>query len=72
MIIVLCSIVIVIAEKGEKRMIRDGYIKGFFFWPEVKGDKVPIIARRYKLMARAFAGIFIIASLLFMVIAFKS
>lgn len=59
----LTCLVIVIAVKGEKRMIRDNFIKGFFFWPDVSGDRVPVVARRYKLMAITFACSMFIFSL---------
>jgi hypothetical protein len=71
LIIGLCSIVIIIAGKGEKRMVRDEFIKGFFFWPDVHGEKVPIVARRYKLIAMGFASIFIIVSVLFLAIVYS-
>lgn len=37
-------------------MIKDNYIRAAFPWPEVRGERVPIVARRYKLMIMTFAG----------------
>lgn len=54
--LILCPLVIAIAIRGEKRLIKEKFIKGFFFWPDVYGDKVPVVARRYKIMTITFAA----------------
>ncbi|QWV97645.1 hypothetical protein KP005_20315 [Geomonas nitrogeniifigens] len=55
--VALCMACIIFAIKGEKRIIKENFIRGSLGWPEVRGDKVPVAARRYKLMVIAFACI---------------
>jgi hypothetical protein len=54
--IIACPLLALLAVRGEKRMIKDKFVKGFFLWPDVIGDKVPIVARRYKIMIVTFAS----------------
>jgi len=62
-VLILCPFLIFIAIRGEKRMIRDKYIKASLGWPEVCGERVPIVARRYKLLIITFSCVIFIFSI---------
>ncbi|GAW68044.1 hypothetical protein GPEL0_01r4199 [Geoanaerobacter pelophilus] len=55
--IILYPVMVLVAIRGEKRMVKDGYIKASFPWPEVHGDKVPIVARKYKIIVIGFSSV---------------
>jgi hypothetical protein len=56
--------VVIVTIKGSKIMSTRNFVKGHLFWPDVYGDKVPIAARRAKIIVITFAVIAFTTSLL--------
>jgi len=59
-VLTMCPLLVLIAIRGEKRIIKDKFIKGFLGWPDVYGEKVPIVARRYKIITITFSSVILI------------